>query len=239
MFFNKERDEKNEIFNKVRNNHALWKDELYGMNKPFFMIPTDFSSLFLRDISGGALKLYLFLGSHAKYRTGESWYSVEQISLFFQKDERTIAKWFNELEKLGLIFRAQKGFMMKANTFILPYGIFFKDEDIYTKFTLLQLEEFIKKKTNNVSEALMLNSGTDETSLILLQKDQDSQTLYRGITFLNIGFENRKKIKLLCENQGISCPTSEIALPVSQSKNIKQTLYTHLIGFFDDVIMWE
>lgn len=241
MFFNKDIEEKNGIFNTLRGNHATWKDELFKMNKPFFMLPTDFTHLFLRDISGGALKLYIFLGSHAKYRTGESWYSIEQVSLFFQKDERTIAKWFNELEKKGLIFRAQKGFMMKANTFLLTYGFFFDDDYIFQRFNQLQLEEFIKKGAKQFSASVIFNSGTDETSLIIIDSPNDklNKGIFQCIAFIDIGFENIKRIKLLCENQGLACSVNEINIPINQAKNIKQALYTNLIQFLDNASMWE
>lgn len=239
MFFNKPLNEKNEIFSNLRSEHAVWKDELYRMNKPFFMIPNDFSHLFLKNISGGALKLYLFLGFHSKYKTGESWYSVEQLSLFFEKDERTISKWFAELERLNLIYRGQKGFMMKSNTFLKPYGIFFEDDEIYHNTAPIQIENYIKESRENISFAIIFNNGIDESTLVLLKQDKNNQNLYSGTCFIDIGFEHTKKIKRFSERMGINCQSSDLELPLSKSSNLKQTIYSSIVSHLDKVTMWE
>ena len=75
----------------------------------------------LKELSGNALKLYIYLGIYSKNETGESWHSVERIAEYFDCDKRTITRWFKELEDKELIFRVQKGYKRAANTFLKPY----------------------------------------------------------------------------------------------------------------------
>ena len=110
----------------LRNNHRQWKEERRSQKTPFFMIYKDFKDIYLKDISGGALKLYVYLGFHVNSFTGECWISTENIADFFGNDQRTVKKWISELEEIGLIRRIQNGFKRVANTFILPY---LKDTD--------------------------------------------------------------------------------------------------------------
>lgn len=106
----------------LRNQYGKWKEDMRVRNEPFFMIYKLFQEEHLSDISGGALKLYIYLGFHANNFTGECWHSVEKIADFFGNDQRTVQKWFKELEEKGLVIRIQKGYKWIANTFILPYG---------------------------------------------------------------------------------------------------------------------
>lgn len=105
----------------LRTNHKKWKEERRSENTPFFMIYKDFKDLYLKDISGGALKLYVYLGFHVNSFTGECWVSTENIAEFFGNDQRTIKKWIAELEEIGLLKRIQNGFKRVANSFLLPY----------------------------------------------------------------------------------------------------------------------
>jgi len=105
----------------LRDNHRSWKKERQTQKSSFFMVYTDFMDLYLKDVSGGALKLYLFLGFHVNSFTGECWVSTEKIADFFGNDPRSVRKWISELESLGLIKRIQMGFKRVSNTFLLPY----------------------------------------------------------------------------------------------------------------------
>lgn len=237
-FFSKSLGEKNEIFGDLRREHEVWKHELQAMNKPFFMIPTDFSHIFLRDISGGALKLYLFLGFHSKYRTGESWYTSEQIALFFNKDPRTIAGWFNELEELGLIFRAQKGMMMKANTFMRPFGFSILDENCYLSPTYKDIDMTISdfyEEGNIPKQAIVLNSGILESNLIIIFENvNDSDKIYTVCCYFDIEFGLIKKIWSKSKLNSIPIENFEINTPLAYSKFSIQTVYNHLINFYDE-----
>ena len=106
----------------LRISHNKWKERARKAKAPFFIIYTDFKDHHLKDISGGALKLFLYLGFHVKNDTGECWHSIETIADFFGNDQRTVKKWFKELEERKLIRRIQRGYKWVANTFMLPYG---------------------------------------------------------------------------------------------------------------------
>jgi len=111
----------------LRKNYEEWKTLRKNSKAPFFIVYSDFKTK-LKEVSGGALKLYIFLGFHVNTYTGECWVSSETIAEFFGNDERTVKKWFSELETLGLITRMQTGFHRIANTFLLPYGTDEKNE---------------------------------------------------------------------------------------------------------------
>lgn len=106
----------------LRNEHTSWKKKTKKENQPFFMIYKSFQNEHLADISGGALKLYVYLGFQSNNFTGESWHSVETIADFFGNDPRTVQKWFKELEERHLVQRVQRGYKWISNTFLLPYG---------------------------------------------------------------------------------------------------------------------
>lgn len=113
-----------DIISKMENyrlEYEQWRDYNKKNDVGFFQIFNTFKSSHLADISGGALKAYIYFGIHAKNKTGESWHSTEVMSEFFNVDVRTIKKWIKELEDRGLIARIQKGYKRVANTFLLPY----------------------------------------------------------------------------------------------------------------------
>ncbi|MGE7738803.1 helix-turn-helix domain-containing protein, partial [Bacillus paramycoides] len=145
MFFNLEKNEKEKIINDLKKSYSLWREKNKEINKPFFLIHNDFEHLFLRDISGGALKLFIYLGFRSKYQTGESWESIDEISAFFGKDPRTISNWFEELENMGLITRKQKGFKMISTTFLRPYGFFVNEYVYIPQASVLQIQQDINK----------------------------------------------------------------------------------------------
>ena len=119
-FKGKEYNEKK--MEELRKDYETWKIRMRDEGSPFFMIYKSFQDEHLNDISGGALKLYVYLGFQSNNFTGESWHSVETISDFFGNDTRTVQKWFKEFEERKLIERVQRGYKWIANTFILPYG---------------------------------------------------------------------------------------------------------------------
>lgn len=236
-FFSKELDKKNKIFGEQREDYTVWRNELQEINKPFFMIPSDFKHVFLKDISGGALKLFLFLGFHSKYHTGESWYTAEQVGNFFSKDPRTVANWFKELEDNGLIFRAQKGIMMKANTFLKPYG--FKFDEIETgsdsdhNNVLQDLEESLSIGYKPIL-GLFLNHSLKEYTFILVYQDG---TEYPCSCFYNFNIEKLKTLKIKLKKHNIRIDNFDIDSPIASSTNKKQTIYNNLIKYLDEQTM--
>jgi len=236
-FFSQDLNKKNKIFGELREDYTLWKNELQKLNKPFFMIHSDFKHIFLKDISGGALKLYLFLGFNSKYYTGESWYTVEQVGAFFKKDPRTVANWFKELEDKGLIFRGQKGIMMKANTFLKPYG--FKFDEMETgaqsnnENVLLDVEESISVEYKPVLGLLLNYSLKEYTFLFVYQNG----TEYPCSCFYNFDIETMKKLRIKLKKYNVFIDNFDIDSPIASSSNKQQTLYNYLMKYLDEQTM--
>lgn len=104
-----------------RAEHEDWKRTNLS-TQGYFIFFQDFKEKnILKEISGSALKLYLFLGLHSGNFTGESWVSISTIANYFEKDQRTVSYWIKELEDLGLIERIQFSRTESAHTFLKPY----------------------------------------------------------------------------------------------------------------------
>ncbi|MBF2758193.1 helix-turn-helix domain-containing protein [Staphylococcus sp. GDY8P57P] len=104
-----------------KRNYEIWKKESLE-NKGFFIIFNGFlDNNYLKNISGGALKLYVFLGIKSKNESGESFYNVKSISEYFGVSTRTISNWFFELERLNLIERYQLDYNNVSHTFLNTY----------------------------------------------------------------------------------------------------------------------
>ncbi|WP_288222528.1 helix-turn-helix domain-containing protein [uncultured Clostridium sp.] len=101
-----------------------WKNNMdkKQVGAKFFILFKDFDK-HLRDISSGALKLYLYYGFHAKNETGVSWHSVETIREYFNVSEKSINNWNNELIERGLIKRLSKGKSLNKTTYLLPFSM--------------------------------------------------------------------------------------------------------------------
>ncbi|MEF9992742.1 MAG: helix-turn-helix domain-containing protein [Acinetobacter sp.] len=103
-------------------NYSLWRLKNKEQQSGFFIVYNDFKEKnILKNISGNALKLYIFLGLNSKNETGESWYTVETIAKYFEKSPRTINYWIKELEEYNLIQRMQLEMNAPAHTYLQPY----------------------------------------------------------------------------------------------------------------------
>lgn len=120
---------KSEVY---RNNYQNWKEDslIYVGYFPIFQsFKEDF---LLRDLSGNAIKLYIYLGLHAGNKTGETWVTIENIAKYFEKSPRAISYWIEELVNCRLIERIQLKYDESAHTFLIPYGRqFLLDKKIY------------------------------------------------------------------------------------------------------------
>jgi len=98
-----------------------WK-KLYIDTKGWIPIFNTFKDDFLlRELSGNAVKLYLYLGLHAKNETGECWVAIDTMAKYFDKSPRTISGWIKELENAHLIKRMQFEKNGVSYTFLRPY----------------------------------------------------------------------------------------------------------------------
>lgn len=109
------------IYEKQYKNWKLNMDK-DRLNGKFFILYKDFEK-HLKDISSGALKLFLYYGFHAKNDTGLSYHSIERCSEYFNVSEKTINNWNKELLSRGLIYRKSKGNKLNKTTYLLPFSM--------------------------------------------------------------------------------------------------------------------
>lgn len=99
----------------------LWKEKKFNNRIGFFPIFSDFKP-YLNKLSPGAISLYVYLGLHSNYKTGEVFHSIGKIAIFFNKSPRTISNWIKELEDNGLITREQLKLNSVSHTYLKPYN---------------------------------------------------------------------------------------------------------------------
>lgn len=105
-----------------KEDYANWKKNSLE-NCGYFPIFESFKETYLlKNLSGNALKLYLFLGLRSRNKTGETWVSIETIAKYFGKTNRTISIWIKELEEKKLIKRMQLERNKSSHTYLQPYG---------------------------------------------------------------------------------------------------------------------
>lgn len=101
--------------------YSTWKDSSLKKGG-YFPIFSGFKENFLlKNLSGNALKLYIYLGMHSGNETGQTWVSIENMAKYFDKSTRTISNWLQELEEADLIERMQMKKNGVAHTFLRPY----------------------------------------------------------------------------------------------------------------------
>ena len=101
-----------------------WKEGRIEDKVGFFPIWNDFKEYlsYNSGLSGGALRLYLFLGLVSKNKTGESFYSVKRLASELECSKRSIHKWLKELKSKELIDRVASESMNSVTfTILLPY----------------------------------------------------------------------------------------------------------------------
>lgn len=233
-FFLKLPSEKSQIFKDMRDSYSMWKDKVFNMNKPFFAIHSDFQNLFLKELSGPALKLYIFLGLNSRYQSGESWFSSKDIANFFDKDQRTVANWFMELEEIGLIAREQKGFKMKANSFLRPYGFMLDEIELFSDANIDNLLNDIVITLDlgrSLKYGLILNYALKEFTFVLIS--QKEQVFYCSC-FLRFEESQVKNIKEKLKNYNIPVDNFDIDAPIASTKNKKLTIYNHILRYIKE-----
>jgi DNA-binding Lrp family transcriptional regulator len=114
----------------LRRNYKEWK--LSSLDEAgYFIIFQGFSENgILRDISGNALKLYIYLGINSNNFEGVVWHSNSRIAKYFNKAERTVRTWMKELEDLNLIKRMRVKYDGEVYTYLKPYNITRLDKTI-------------------------------------------------------------------------------------------------------------
>lgn len=115
-----EKDTDSERNEQLKKTWRQWKSINMDSHSIFFPIFKEFAEQYLKDISGGACKLYIFLGSVAK-SSGESWYSVKRMAEQLGVSQRTIDNYLKELEDFGLIVRERSN--SSSTTYLCPYSL--------------------------------------------------------------------------------------------------------------------
>jgi biotin operon repressor len=106
----------------LKEEYQNWKRLQIARRTGFFPVWNSFKKYLQCDqLSGGALRLYMFLGLAAKNNTGESWHSVERMSEELGCSQRSVVQWAKELKDKGLIERQQLRTNGYAFTYLRPY----------------------------------------------------------------------------------------------------------------------
>jgi len=106
----------------LKRRYEEWKREALK-STGYFPVFTEFKDSFLlRNLSGGAVKVYLYLGLKSKTWTGETWVSLDQMASYFDCTKRTLSNWLKELQDKELIERMQLEVDGVSFTFLKPYG---------------------------------------------------------------------------------------------------------------------
>lgn len=238
-FFNLDKVQKKKIISDYKEEYSNWRDHSRKINKPFFMIHTDFEQIFLKDLSAGSLKLYLYLGFRSKYQTGESWESIDSMALFFEKDSRTISNWLKELENHGLIERKQKGYKNVGTTFLRPYGFFFEEFPAFPppKISELEfyLEPYAKEKDSDLNMILIMNYNFKEYTVVYLFKSK-SKNIYHGlytVYFIEDYGELMTDIKKTFKVKNkIEVDNYDIDFSIASSPNPLTSVYNNFLSYY-------
>ena len=107
----------------LKRNYLIWKKKGLNENGYFTIFNGFLENDILKKISGGALKLYIFLGIKSDNNTGESFYTVKYIAEYFNVSERSISNWISELEDNNLIIRYQLKFNGVSHTYLNTYNL--------------------------------------------------------------------------------------------------------------------
>lgn len=105
----------------MRNNYKIWKYNALSESAYFIIFQGFLETNILKEISGNALKLYIYLGINSNNYEGIVWHSNKKIASYFDKSERTIRTWMKELEDLKLIKRMRLDYDGIVYTYLQPY----------------------------------------------------------------------------------------------------------------------
>ena len=126
---------KGKLSNKTKSNlmkqkYRKWKMESLDEAGYFVIFQGFLESGKLSQISGNALKLYVYLGINSSNLEGVVWHSNSTIGRYFNKSERTIRTWMKELEDLGLIKRMRLKYDGMPYTYLKTYDAKIKTENV-------------------------------------------------------------------------------------------------------------
>ncbi|WP_338564352.1 helix-turn-helix domain-containing protein (plasmid) [Paraclostridium sordellii] len=156
----------------MRNRYKFWKYDALDKSAYFIIFQGFLEDDKLKDISGNALKLYIYLGINSNNYEGVVWHSNKKISEYFGKSERTIRTWMKELEEMKLIKRMRLEYDGITYTYLQPY-------------------EHGYKKKSKIGVLYFNSSGI----LVFQEEYGKSKNIYNKITSISIFRENYGWIK--------------------------------------------
>lgn len=107
----------------VKDGYQAWRDEMKEGKTGFFPVFTNQMRPYLKDVSGNAIRLYIYLGIHSNNMTGEViGTNVRMMEQFFDCSVRAVQNWLTELEKAKLIRRIQTKVKGAHFILLLPYS---------------------------------------------------------------------------------------------------------------------
>jgi len=115
--------------------HQEWRSWTFRNKRGFFPVFTPEFTEKLKNVSGNAIKLYLYLGAHINNKEGSTTVSVEKIASDLNATKRTVHNWFAELREHELAIRIQPGFKNTTTTYLLPYH----DDFLKTRPSIVEL----------------------------------------------------------------------------------------------------
>lgn len=122
-FLGKTKDEHLMDMVELRESHKEWRENLHKEKTGFFPVFSNQIKPYIQDLSGNAIRLYIYLGIHSNNETGEVMgTNPRMMQQFFDCQLRTLQKWLEELEQANLIRRIQPAYKTKMHIFILPYS---------------------------------------------------------------------------------------------------------------------
>ena len=170
----------------LRRNYKTWKTVSLN-NSGYFVIFQGFAEgNLLKELSGNALRLYIYLGLNSNNYEGIVWHSNDVIAKYFGKSQRTIRLWMKELEDKNLILRMRLKYDGNVYTYLKPYV------------------SKIKPLAEELSGILFLNNYKE----LCFQGDNNSFILDKSNYKIDIFLEDKeviegKLIKHYDENDGI------------------------------------
>lgn len=127
MNFNNLRNSEKSLI--MRNNYKRWKLDALDEAGYFVIFQGFLEGNKLKEISGNALKLYIYLGLNSNNLEGIVWHSNRKIAEYFDRSERTIRCWMKELERYRLIRRMRLKYDEKVYTYLQPYIYKYESKD--------------------------------------------------------------------------------------------------------------
>ncbi|MDN4618436.1 hypothetical protein QCD85_10035 [Paenibacillus sp. PsM32] len=143
--------------------YEKWKKEMLENFSYVPIFKPMMDSFLLRDLSGGAMKLYIYLTFYSGNYTGETWVGIEKTSEYFNVSSRTISRWISKLQNKNLIYRKQYVKDGPTHTFLLIYGREVLERKIERNTSKEQRANEIQKNDGlSYSEKLVRDSIKDD-----------------------------------------------------------------------------